>query len=57
MGDVVCVLRGCGAPVVLRQIGEDWAHIGCCTVPGIMQGEATSLLDNGHAKVERFYIR
>ena len=37
--------------------GEDLAYIGYYTVPGIMKGEATSLLNNGCVKAERFYIR
>lgn len=44
-GDVVCVLRGCHVPLVLRPVGEGQGEgrfevLGECYVHGIMNGEA-----------------
>ena len=39
-GDVVCVLRGCRAPVILRPVGTRYQVIGDAYVYGFMRGEA-----------------
>ncbi|KAF1990385.1 HET-domain-containing protein [Aulographum hederae CBS 113979] len=38
-GDVVAVLQGCAAPVVLRKCGDGYIFIGAVYVQGIMGGE------------------
>jgi hypothetical protein len=56
-GDLIAILNGCNVPVVLRKHEDNYIHIGTCFVPGLMEGEAQVLLDNGRAKVERIRIR
>ena len=44
VGDIVAIIFGCGAPVVLRPlvIGKsEYSFVGCCFIDGIMYGEAT----------------
>jgi hypothetical protein len=42
-GDLVCILFGGEVPFILRPKGEHYERIGCCYVPGIMDGEAFSM--------------
>ena len=41
-GDLVCILRGCSVPVLLRRNGDlgTYTFIGECYVHGMMDGEA-----------------
>ena len=57
IGDVLCVLKGCDTPVVLRKVNEHYVHVGTCFVLGLMDGEAAELLKTGRAKVQRFEIQ
>lgn len=56
-GDLVVVLAGCKAPVLLRRKGSHYEHVGPCFVVGLMEGEAKQMVDRGEAKVETFEIR
>ncbi|RSL80466.1 hypothetical protein CEP51_006571 [Fusarium floridanum] len=56
-GDLVVVLAGCKAPVLLRRKGSHYEHVGPCLVMGLMEGEAKQMLDRGEAKIETFEIR
>jgi hypothetical protein len=45
MGDIVCILLGCGYPILLRRVQTKsssslWNIIGSALVPGLMHGEA-----------------
>ena len=56
--DVVCVVKGCGMPILLRKVGEGYYHhIGPCFLEGLMNGEARGFLLEGRAEVEIFRIR
>ena len=57
IGDILCVLKGCDTPVVLRKVNEHYVHVGTCFVLGLMDGEAAELLKIGRAKVQRFEIQ
>lgn len=56
-GDLVVVLAGCNAPVILRRKGSHYEHVGPCFVVGLMKGEAKQMVDRGEAKIETFEIR
>lgn len=55
-GDKVCVLAHCESPVILRQSGANWIHVGTCFVLGLSDGEAYEMIDEGKLKVEEFLI-
>jgi hypothetical protein len=55
-GDKVCVLARCESPVILRQSGANWIHVGTCFVLGLSDGEAYEMIDEGKLKVEEFLI-
>lgn len=42
-GDLICVLLGCGVPVILRREGDHYIFIGVCYTHGTMDGEAIDL--------------
>ncbi|KAF4343779.1 ankyrin and het [Fusarium beomiforme] len=45
-GDLICIVRGCSVPIVLRSLGnttEDHELIGECYVDGMMDGQAMKL--------------
>ena len=53
--DIICVLRGCPVPVVLRQVGSHFVFVGTSFVEGLMDGEASSISD--YDCVRRFELR
>jgi hypothetical protein len=55
-GDLVGVLKGCRCPVVLRKVDKHYVHVGPCFVPGLMEGEAASLVKSGLCAAERIEI-
>jgi hypothetical protein len=55
-GDLVCVLKGCGVPVVLRKSGNQYLHVGTCFVLGLMEGEARPLLMQGILETDVFEV-
>jgi hypothetical protein len=55
--DLVCVVKGCGLPILLRYNVEGCTHVGPCWVEGFMDGEAVDYLRDGWATVEWFEIR
>ncbi|KAH7232092.1 heterokaryon incompatibility protein-domain-containing protein [Fusarium solani] len=57
VGDMVVVLVGCKAPVLLRRRGSHYKHVGPCLVMGLMEGEAGQMVDRGEVKIETFEIR
>jgi Heterokaryon incompatibility protein (HET) len=57
IGDILCVLKGCDTPVILRKVNEHYVHVGTCFALGLMDGEAAELLKAGRAKVQRFEIQ
>jgi hypothetical protein len=57
VGDAVCVLRGSGMPVLLRDKETWYEHVGTCFVLGFMDGEAAVQIQEQKLKVEEFEIR
>jgi hypothetical protein len=55
-GDLVCVLLGCNAPFILRQIDSHYVLIGVCFVLGLMSGEAMQDLKKGKVHLQEFNI-
>ena len=54
--DIVVVLFGCGAPVLLRKVKDGYILIGECFVQGLMDGEAIDGLKSDKLSFERFTI-
>ncbi|KAF2679838.1 HET-domain-containing protein [Lentithecium fluviatile CBS 122367] len=54
--DVLCLLKGCSVPVVLRKIGSQYQHVGTCYVSGLVDGEVAELVRNGRARIETIEI-
>lgn len=50
-GDVVCVLKDCDGPVVLRQQDDRYLFVSPCFMLGLMEGEVSKMIDKG-AEVE-----
>jgi hypothetical protein len=55
-GDKVCVLGNCKSPVILRQGGANWIHVGTRFVLGLSDGEVFGMIDEGKLEVEEFRI-
>jgi hypothetical protein len=56
-GDMVCVLKGCTIPMILRREGEYYVNVGHANVVGPMNDEARELVEAGKVTPERFEIR
>ncbi|KAK6860161.1 heterokaryon incompatibility protein-domain-containing protein [Apiospora arundinis] len=56
VGDLIVVLMGCMTPFVLRPAGDGYLLVGDCYVHGIMQGQATSMLDEGNIVLSDFLV-
>lgn len=55
-GDIICVLKGCHVPVILRKVEDHYIHVGTCFVQGLMEGEAADMLEAGKLTTARFEI-
>jgi hypothetical protein len=57
-GDLICVLKGCSYPLVLRKVDNQdyYFHVGTCYALGLMEGEAAEFLRTGHRNVQKFEI-
>lgn len=59
VGDVVAVVPGCYAPVLLRrdkERGGVWRSVSHCYVEGLMRGEAMEWLERGEVRLEELRI-
>ena len=56
-GDIIGVLKGYRAPVILRRRGDHHVFVGTCFVLGLMEGEARKLAEEGRAKINTFELR
>lgn len=56
-GDIICVVKGCTYPVILRKIEDYHVHVGTCYVLGLMEGEAVEFLESGERQLQEFQIR
>jgi hypothetical protein len=53
VGDLVCVIFGCGLPLVLRRVeGDIYHYIGPCFVAGIMAGEAVEGMNADSGRIQ-----
>jgi Heterokaryon incompatibility protein (HET) len=52
--DIICVLLGCGYPVILRPCGDNWRLVGECFIYEIMGGEAIQWLGEKDCPLEQF---
>lgn len=50
--DWICILSGNPTPFVLREIENGYTLIGDCYVQGLMDGEATEMVEEGQRKFE-----
>lgn len=57
VGDIVCVLEGHKAPVLLRKRGSHYIFVGDCDVVGIMNGEVLEAVKRGEAEITEIEIR
>ena len=56
-GDEVFVLNGSGLPIVLREQGGHFVHVGTSFIPGLMSGETAGLVVSGKAVIREVTIR
>ncbi|KAK0738152.1 heterokaryon incompatibility protein-domain-containing protein [Schizothecium vesticola] len=56
-GDLLCILKGCGVPVMLRKNGDHYTHISTCFVVGLMEGRNHEYAWAKEAAREDFEIR
>jgi len=58
-GDILCVLKHCEVPVVLRKAPEGEHYLFVCTtlVVGLMDGEAVEFINSGRSKPEWYELR
>lgn len=56
-GDVICVLLGCNAPMILRPVESHYIVIGDIYVDGIMHGEAMKAYKQGKVALQTFKLR
>lgn len=55
--DEVCLLKGCASPLLLRPgPGGRYSVVGPCFVLGLMDGEASTLLRDGHCETQIFEL-
>jgi hypothetical protein len=56
VGDLICILLGCDAPMVLRQQDHYYEVVGPAYVPGIMNGGAMKKLEEGTVTLQDFEL-
>ncbi|KAK2738109.1 heterokaryon incompatibility protein [Colletotrichum kahawae] len=56
-GDIVCVLKDCNSPVVLRPEEDHYLFVSPCFMLGLMKGEVSEMLRSKMAEVEILEIR
>jgi hypothetical protein len=58
-GDILCVLKHCKVPVILRKApgGEHYLFVGTTFVVGLMDGEAVEFINSGRSKPEWYELR
>ena len=57
VGDLICVLEGHKAPVILRRRSSHYLLAGDCDVVGIMNGEILEVVKRGEAEITEIEIR
>lgn len=55
-GDIIAVLCGCSNPVVLREIGNQYFHVGVCYVSEYMNGRSKSCFNTASLEAKKIEI-
>ncbi|KAG4428493.1 hypothetical protein IFR05_016021 [Cadophora sp. M221] len=55
-GDIVCVILGCPAPLLLRPVGTQFEVLGGVYLDGIMFGEAIEAMERGEVELRDFEL-
>ncbi|KAH9224403.1 hypothetical protein DL95DRAFT_452172 [Leptodontidium sp. 2 PMI_412] len=55
-GDIVCVILGCPAPLLLRPVGTQFELLGGVYLDGIMFGEAIEAMERGEVELKDFEL-
>ncbi|RMJ19667.1 hypothetical protein CDV36_000650 [Fusarium kuroshium] len=55
-GDVVAILKGSSAPVILRSSGGHFKHVGASFILGLVDGELSKSIEEGKRPVQSFKI-
>jgi hypothetical protein len=56
-GDLICAIKGCRFPVVLRKVEDAYFFLGGAFRYGMMDGEAAQEIQNRRCKVQQFTIK
>jgi hypothetical protein len=56
-GDLVCLILGCAAPIVLRPVENHYKVLGEAYVPGIMYGDAIHVIREERQLMRKFELR
>jgi hypothetical protein len=54
--DIVCALKGCQFPVILRQVESHFVLVGTCLIQGLMDGELRKALEENDGAIQEFMI-
>jgi hypothetical protein len=54
--DIVCALKGCKLPVILRQVESNFVLVGTCLIQGLKGGELGRILDENDGEIQEFTI-
>lgn len=55
--DLLCLIPGCNAPLLLRQVEDHYLLVGDCYVYGVMNGEVVQEVKNGHLRLQELKLR
>ena len=48
---MVCVVKDCGLPILLRPAVDGYSHVGPCWVEGFLDGEIIDFVQSGRASI------
>jgi hypothetical protein len=54
--DIVCALKGCRFPVILRQVESHFVLVGTCLIQGLMDGKLRKALEENDGAIQEFMI-
>ncbi|RTE83704.1 hypothetical protein BHE90_001763 [Fusarium euwallaceae] len=55
-GDIVAILTGSSAPVILRKSGDHFKHVGASFILGLVDGELSKSIEEGKWPIQSFNI-
>jgi hypothetical protein len=56
INDIVCSLKGCQFPVILRQVESHFVLVGTCWIQGLMDGELRKTLEENEGTIQEFMV-